>query len=128
MAILNIKVAVLDVKWGKKGNKFVAGTGSKLVCTGVWCSDSNWWQCKNMKEHKSSVVSVSLDNSGLFVISGSLDLHVIISSAYVDKIDDGGDVTGVFEKVKLLKSFLILLYILVSSWYCYYEFQLRSMG
>ena len=101
MAILNIKVAVLDVKWGKKGNKFAAGTGSKLVCTGFWCSDSKWWQCKNMKEHKSSVVSVRLDNSGLFMISGSLDLKVIISSAYIDKLDDGENCTAAFEKVKL---------------------------
>ena len=99
MAILNIKVAVLDVKWGKKGNKFVAGTGSNLVCTGFWCNDSNWWQCKNMKEHKSSVTSVSLDDSGLFVISGSLDLKVFISSAYIDKIDDAENSTSVFEKV-----------------------------
>jgi hypothetical protein len=99
MAILNIKVAVLDVKWGKKGNKFVAGTGTKLVCTGFWCSDSNWWQCKNMKEHKSSVVSVCLDDSGLFVISGSLDLKVMISSAYVEKIDDGENCVAPFEKV-----------------------------
>lgn len=97
MAILNIKVAVLDVKWGKKGNKFAAGTGSKLVCTGFWCSDSNWWQCKNMKEHKSSVNSVCLDNSGLFVISGSLDLHVIISSAFIDKIDEGETSTNGLE-------------------------------
>ena len=99
MAILNIKVAVLDVKWGKKGNKFAAGTGSKLVCTGFWCSDSNWWQCKNMKEHKSSVTTVALDNSGLFVISGSLDLHVIISSAFIDKIDEGETSTTNFETV-----------------------------
>jgi len=122
MAILNIKVAVLDVKWGKKGNKFAAGTGSKLVCTGFWCSDSNWWQCKNMKEHKSSVVSVCLDESGLFVISGSLDLKVIISSAYIDKIDDGENSTSVFDKVKFL--FLIV----GPSWSCGYEFQFSGLG
>ncbi len=88
MAILNIKVAVLDAKWGKIGNKFSAGTGSKLVCTGFYCNESKWWQCKSMKDHKSSVVCVRLDSSGLFMISGSLDLKVIISSAYIDKIDD----------------------------------------
>lgn len=88
MVILNIKVAVLDAKWGKRGDKFAAGTGSKLVCTGFWCTESNWWQCKSMRDHKSSVVSTRLDNSGLFMISGSLDLKVIISSAYIDKVDD----------------------------------------
>lgn len=99
MAILNIKVAVLDVKWGKKGNKFVAGTGSKLVCTGFWCNESKWWACKNMKEHKSSVATVCLDDSGLFVISGSLDLKVIISSAFVEEIDNVDNGIAPFEKV-----------------------------
>lgn len=94
MAILNIKVAVLDAKWGKRGDKFAAGTGSKLVCTGFWCSESKWWQCKSMKDHKSSVICVRLDSSGLFMISGSLDMKVIISSAYIEKVDEGITETG----------------------------------
>jgi len=94
MAILNVKVAVLDAKWGKRGDKFAAGTGSKLVCTGFWCEESKWWQCKSMKDHKSSVVSVRLDSSGLFMISGSLDMKVIISSAYIDKVDEGVTESG----------------------------------
>ena len=71
-----------------KGNKFAAGTGSKLVCTGYYSSEEGWWHCKNMKDHKSSVVSARLDSSGLFMISGSIDLQVIISSAFIEGIDD----------------------------------------
>lgn len=93
MAILNIKVAVLDAKWGKKGNKFAAGTGNKLACTGFLCKESGWWQCKSMNKHRSSVVSVILDSTELFMISGSLDLKVLISSAYIDEIDEG--ITGI---------------------------------
>lgn len=41
-----------------------------------------------MKDHKSSVTCARFDNSGLFVISGSTDLKVYISSSYIPDIDD----------------------------------------
>ena len=52
-------------------------------------------ETKNKKEkeetqnpHKSSVVACEIDPSSLFVLSGSTDLRVYVSSCYIPKIDD----------------------------------------
>jgi actin related protein 2/3 complex subunit 1A/1B len=78
----------LDVKWNKRGDKFSAATGSKLVAIGYYEADHQWWTAKLIKEHKSSVTSVKFDSLSLFVISGSTDLKAYISSAYLPQIDD----------------------------------------
>jgi len=81
-------VSVLDVKWSKRGDKFSACTGSKLVSTGYFAEETNWWTCVSMKDHKSSVICARFDHSGLFLVSGSTDLKVYISSAYLPDLDD----------------------------------------
>ena len=43
---------------------------------------------RNIKLHKSSVVCCEIDPTSLFVLSGSTDLHVYISSCYIPNIDD----------------------------------------
>jgi hypothetical protein len=86
--VLKNKVSVLDVKWSKRGDKFVATTGSKLVSTGYFSKELQWWTCQSMKDHKSSVTCARFDSSGLFIISGSTALKAIISSAYIPEVDD----------------------------------------
>ena len=82
-----VKVSILDVKWSKRGDKFVTTTGSKLVSTGYYDDELKMWNCKSMKDHKSSVTCAKFDNSGMFILSGSTDLKAIISSAYIPEID-----------------------------------------
>jgi actin related protein 2/3 complex subunit 1A/1B len=84
----NVKVAILDVKWSNRGDKFVATTGSKLVATGYFHEELNMWNCKSIKEHRSSVTCARFDNSGLFILSGSTDLKAYISSSYLPEVDD----------------------------------------
>jgi hypothetical protein len=43
---------------------------------------------RNIKAHKSSVVTCEIDPSSLFVISGSTDLRVYVSSCYIPAVDD----------------------------------------
>jgi actin related protein 2/3 complex subunit 1A/1B len=85
---LNHRLAVLDVKWSVRGDKFVAATGSKLIATGYYSSEQNWWTCKQSKEHRSSVTTVRFDSTGLFILSGSTDLRAYITSAYIPEVDD----------------------------------------
>ena len=42
----------------------------------------------NIKCHKSSVVTCEIDPTSLFVISGSTDLRIYVSSCYLPEIDD----------------------------------------
>ena len=44
--------------------------------------------CVNIKGHKSSVVTCEIDPTSLYVISGSTDLRVHVSSCYLPEIDD----------------------------------------
>ena len=87
--------AILDAKWNNRGDKFVCSTGSNLAGVGYFSKENNWWEVKTIKckiliiiAHKSSVNSVSLDNSGLFMISGGCDMKAYITSAYIPQIDD----------------------------------------
>ncbi len=43
---------------------------------------------RNIKCHKSSVVCCEIDPTSLFVISGSTDLRVFVSSCYIESVDD----------------------------------------
>lgn len=88
LVVYKTKVSVLDVKWSKRGDKFSATTGSKLVSTGYFSDETGWWTCQSMKEHKSSVTCARFDASGLFILSGSTDLKAYISSSYIQEIDD----------------------------------------
>jgi WD40 repeat protein len=43
---------------------------------------------RNIKVHKSSVVCCEIDPTSLFVLSGSTDLRVYVSSCYLPEVDD----------------------------------------
>jgi len=49
LVVFSQKGSILDVKWSTRGDKFSVATGSKLVSTGYWDSECNWWTCKSMK-------------------------------------------------------------------------------
>ena len=46
------------------------------------------WMGRNIKAHKSSVVTCEIDPTSLFVISGSTDLRIYVSSCYLPEVDD----------------------------------------
>jgi WD40 repeat protein len=49
LVVFSQKGSILDVKWSARGDKFSVATGSKLVSTGYYEDDVNWWTCKSMK-------------------------------------------------------------------------------
>lgn len=82
--------SVLFCHWNTEGTKFVQGTGDKKLFIGYSSEkeDGTWWMLWNIKIHKSSVTCARFSPDSLKVISGSTDNKIIISSCYIDKIDD----------------------------------------
>ena len=81
------KISVSEVKWNSEGDKFLA-CSSRLLATGYYDSELNWWTCKSIREHLSFVTCARFDNSGLFILSGSTDKKAYISSSYIKSVDD----------------------------------------
>ena len=86
--VVTTKLGYLCCKWNKRGDKFCEGTSAKQLLIGYFNTESNWWMGRNIKAHKSSVVTCEIDPTSLFVLSGSTDLRIYVSSCYLPEIDD----------------------------------------
>ena len=86
--VITTKLGFLCCKWNKRGDKFCEGTSEKKLFIGYFSEKSNWWMGINIKAHKSSVVTCSIDPTSLFVLSGSTDLRIYVSSCYIPEVDD----------------------------------------
>ena len=86
--VATTKLGYLCCKWNSRGDKFCEGTSAKHLFIGYYNTNSNWWMGRNIKVHKSSVVCCEIDPTSLFVISGSTDFRVYVSSCYLPEIDD----------------------------------------
>ena len=86
--VATTKLGYLCCKWNSRGDKFCEGTSAKHLFIGYYNTESNWWMGRNIKIHKSSVVCCEIDPSSLFVLSGSTDLRVYVSSCYIPSVDD----------------------------------------
>lgn len=86
--VATTKLGFLTCKWNKRGDKFCAGTSAKHLFIGYFDSQNNWWATQNIKGHKASVTCCDIDSSSLFVISGSADKYVYVSSCYLPQVDD----------------------------------------
>ena len=86
--VATTKLGYLCCKWNKRGDKFCEGTSAKQLLIGYFNKESKWWMGVNIKAHKSSVVTCEIDPTSLFVLSGSTDLRIYVSSCYLPKVDD----------------------------------------
>ena len=86
--VATTKLGYLCCKWNKRGDKFCEGTSGKQLLIGYFNKKSNWWMGVNIKAHKSSVVTCEIDPTSLFVLSGSTDLRIYVSSCYLPEVDD----------------------------------------
>ena len=86
--VATTKLGYLCCKWNKRGDKFCEGTSAKQLLIGYFNNESKWWMGVNIKAHKSSVVTCEIDPTSLFVLSGSTDLRIYVSSCYLPKVDD----------------------------------------
>ena len=86
--VVTTKLGFLCCKWNDRGDKFCEGTSGKQLLIGYFSQKSKWWMAINIKVHKSSVVCCEIDPTSLFVLSGSTDLRVYVSSCYIPEVDD----------------------------------------
>ena len=86
--VATTKLGYLCCKWNDRGDKFCLGTSAKHLFIGYYNTESKWWMGRNIKVHKSSVVCAAIDPTSLYVISGSTDLRVYVSSCYLPNVDD----------------------------------------
>jgi actin related protein 2/3 complex subunit 1A/1B len=86
--VATTKLGYLCCKWNSRGDKFCEGTSAKHLFIGYYNIESKWWMGRNIKVHHSSVVCCEIDPTSLFVISGSTDLRVYVSSCYLPEVDD----------------------------------------
>ena len=88
--VVTTKLGYLCCKWNKRGDKFCEGTSAKQLLIGYYNKDPKvkWWMGINIKAHKSSVVTCEIDPTSLYVISGSTDMRIFVSSCYKPEIDD----------------------------------------
>ena len=86
--VATTKLGYLCCKWNSRGDKFCEGTSAKHLFIGYYNTESKWWMGRNIKVHHSSVVCCEIDPTSLFVISGSTDLRVYVSSCYIPEVDD----------------------------------------
>ena len=86
--VVTTKLGFLCCKWNKRGDKFCSGTSAKQLLIGYYNQRSGWWMAMNIRAHRSSVVTCEIDPTSLFVLSGSTDMKIRVSSCYIPEIDD----------------------------------------
>lgn len=91
--------AVLDVSWSSRGDKFVAGTGSKFIGVGFPSQELQGWNTKKCRILTSSVTTVRFDPSGLVVAAGSTDMNIVVITSYVAEVDSHHTHTGRFSSI-----------------------------
>ena len=100
LVILDNNRAVLAGGWSKNGKKFSLGVGSHKAMIGYFNDKPNWWECKRIRNFKSSVVASTLHPSGRVVATGSTDFSFKIVSCWIDEVDANENYKGVFDEVK----------------------------
>lgn len=85
--VATTKLGYLFASWNDRGDKLITGTSEKKLFMGFFNATSGWWTGKNIKVHKSSVICAKIDPTSLFVISGSTDLKVYVTSCYEPTVD-----------------------------------------
>lgn len=86
--VASTKLGYLFGSWNIRGDKLVCGTSEKKLFIGYLNEKSGWWSSQNIKVHKSSVLCAKIDPTSLFVISGSTDLKIYVTSCYIPEVDD----------------------------------------
>lgn len=97
LVIFKSKLSILGVKWDKQGQKFCGSSGGKLIVVGFYSPELGWWKGEEIRIHKSAVTCATFDPSGTFVISGSTDLKIEITSSYLKDIDSSKEINTGFS-------------------------------
>ena len=114
LLVTTTKLGFLTCSWNDRGDKFCLGNSNKELFISYYDFKTNWWACHHKKLHSSSVVTCKISPNSLFVISGSTDNTIVISSCYMPDIDDPYLTDA--EKSMAKKIFTAVYKIDASSW------------
>ena len=65
------------------GTKFAVATGAKSVCVCTYEEANNWWVAQHLKEHRSTVLSVSWHPNSQLLVTGCCDFKARVVSATI---------------------------------------------
>lgn len=88
IAVLRLERAALDVKWSPDGRKFAVASGDKCVPICYYEAESNWWVCKHIKKHRSTILSVAWHPNSQIVATACCDFKCRILSAILAETSD----------------------------------------
>jgi len=88
LVILRIPRAATSVKWSPLENKFAVGSSAKCVAVCFFDKDYDWWVSRQIKKHKSTVLSIAWHPNNVLLLTGSSDFKARVFSAWIKNIDD----------------------------------------
>mmetsp|Transcript_547 Transcript_547/g.1265 ORF Transcript_547/g.1265 Transcript_547/m.1265 type:complete len:363 (-) Transcript_547:24-1112(-) len=87
LVILRINRAATFCKWSPNEDKFAVASGAKAVSVCYFEEDNDWWISKHIKNHDSTVVSVSWHPNNVLLATASTDCFIRVFSAFVKGVD-----------------------------------------
>lgn len=87
LAILRINRAATSVKWSPRGNKFAVSSGAKVIPVCYYEDKNTWWVSKQIKKHKSTIISLDWCPNNKLLVTGSSDYKCRIVSAFIQDED-----------------------------------------
>jgi actin related protein 2/3 complex, subunit 1A/1B len=73
VVVLQHQRGALDVKWAPDGRKFAVASGSKKAMVCFFDASNNWWVSKDLRKHKSTVLTCAWHPSGRVLATVSTD-------------------------------------------------------
>jgi len=91
LVLLKINRAATCCRWSVDENKFVVGSGGKLVSVCFFDKENNWWVAKQIKKnapHRSTITTVAYHpKDNLIMATGCCDLKARAFSSWLKDVD-----------------------------------------
>lgn len=91
LVLLKIQRAATCCRWSAEENKFVVGSGGKLVSVCFFDKENNWWVAKQIKKnapHRSTISTVAFHpTDNLIMATGCCDLKARLFTAFIKDVD-----------------------------------------
>jgi len=91
LVLLKISRAATSCRWSVDENKFVVGSGGKIVSVCSFDKENNWWVAKQIKKnvpHKSTITAVAYHpTDNLLMATGCCDLKARLLNSWLKDVD-----------------------------------------
>jgi len=87
LVILRITAAATSVQWSPDEQKFAVGSGARTVPICYFEAENNFWVCKMLKGHNSTIQDVGWHPTAPIVATACTDYKCRVFSAYLKNVD-----------------------------------------